>query len=229
MLARQGYVVAAPDHNDATCRVDGSIGFGSSNDNPSIFDPNAWNDSTYVDRKDDVELVISIMLSGNLSKIIDPGSIGLAGHSLGGYTALGVAGGWSSWKDSRIKAALLLSPYSLPFSIKQTLSEVHVPLMYQGADGDIGITPFLEGPKGAYQHSNAPKYFVRLRGGNHFSWTNLICAGQKTVADCLAASANAALINAYSFAFLNFYLKHQNSSLLASNGAGLSAYIYQQS
>src|SRR5262249_38839419 len=124
--------------------------------------------------------------------------------------------------------ALLFSPYALPFSLNGTLSGVHVPLMYQGADFDVGITPFLEGPTGAYQMSHAPKYFVKLRGGSHFEWTNLICVGRKTVDGCIAAKRNAQLINDYSIAFLNTYLKHLTSSLLTSKGSELSAYSYQR-
>ena len=69
---------------------------------------------------------------------------------------------------------------------------------------------------------------MKLRGGNHFTWTNAICAGHKMVADCLAATPSAVLINDYGFAFLDTYLRHQSSSLLMGNGSGLSAYAYQQ-
>src|SRR5262249_46328079 len=120
-LARQGYVVAAPDHADAVCRVDGSGGQLTQQQVPSIFDPKTWTDTAYADRKDDVELAISLMTAGAWARVTDPNRIGVVGHSLGGYTALGVVGGWSSWRDARIKAALLLSPYSLPFSSKATL------------------------------------------------------------------------------------------------------------
>jgi predicted dienelactone hydrolase len=228
-LAREGYVVAAPDYADATlCRVSGPAGGLTTTTEPSIFDPGAWTSSSYVDRKNDLELALTNMLTGSLHSIIDPQAIGLAGHSLGGYTALGVAGGWGSWQDRRIKAVLLFSPYSLPFSIQHTLGNVRVPVMYQGADFDVGITPFLEGPSGAYQQSNAPKYFVKLHGGNHFTWTNLICSKQETVSSCIADNINAELINSYSFAFLNTYLKHQSSQLLTARGTGLAAYLYQQ-
>ena len=45
----------------------------------------------------------------------------LVGHSLGGYTVLGVGGGWAHWKDPRVKAILALSPYAAPFINKETL------------------------------------------------------------------------------------------------------------
>src|SRR5262249_13287001 len=141
-LARQGYVVAAPDHADAACRVNGSGVAPTQVKEPSIFDPKTWTDASYADRRVDVELAIADMTAGIWAGISDPDRIGVVGHSLGGYTALGVTGGWPNWRDGRIKAALLFSPYSLPFSIQTTLGGVHVPLMYQGAEGDIGITPF---------------------------------------------------------------------------------------
>jgi predicted dienelactone hydrolase len=176
-LARQGNVVAAPDHADAVCRVHGSGGPLTREQQPSIFDPSAWTPAAYADRKDDVERVIAQLTSGTWASSSDASRIEVVGHSLGGYTALGVVGGWPSWRDARSKTALLFSPYSLPFSIQATLGGVQVPLMYQGADGDVGITPFLEEPQGAYAASKAPKYFVKVRGGNHFSWTDILCAG----------------------------------------------------
>ena len=36
------------------------------------------------------------------------------GYSLGGYTMMAMASAWPSWKDTRIKAALLFSPYAAP-------------------------------------------------------------------------------------------------------------------
>ena len=119
--------------------------------------------------------------------MVAPDQVGIVGHSVGGYVALGMVGGWKEWSDPRIRVALLFSPYSLPFSIRGGLRAIRVPLMYQGADLDLGITTFLEGPEGAYAQSNAPKYFAKLRAGNHFIWTNLQCAGVPSVETCVEA------------------------------------------
>ncbi len=49
------------------------------------------------------------------------GAIGAAGHSLGGYTVVGLGGGWPRWKDGRIRAVLALSPYVQPFMAQHSL------------------------------------------------------------------------------------------------------------
>src|SRR5579859_2209792 len=125
-LARSGYIVVAPDHKDALlCSVDGTIGdFSTATESP-IMKPETWTDASYQDRKDSIETVLDGALQDSLlHPLIDVQRIGIAGHSLGGYTALAMVGGWASWKDSRFKAALLMSPYSLPFSINNTLKGV---------------------------------------------------------------------------------------------------------
>ena len=225
-LARHGYVVVAPDHQDALlCSVDGSpSSFAAATESP-ILNPQNWDDTSYQARRDDTEMVLADVLGDSqLKPIIDGNKIGIMGHSLGGYTALGMVGGWPSWKDGRLKAALLLSPYTLPFSLHGTVPGVTVPLMYQGAQGDIGITPFLEGNAGAYAESNPPKYFVKLRGGNHFTWTNAVCANTSTIAECLQTKTEAQLIDDYGIAFFDFYLKGTAQPQLRSGNAALAAF-----
>lgn len=224
-LARRGYVVAAPDHEDAGCSVDGSGTLEIKPPEGNLFDPASWTDQTYAGRRDDLQLLLQQMLaSEKFGPMIDADRIGAVGHSVGGYTALGMAGAWPSWNDDRIKAVLLFSPYALPFTAQSTLGGVDIPVMYQGAEGDFGITPFVEGPDGAFVATGSPRYFVKLRGGTHFEWTNFLCLGDATIEDCLNTSENARLINAYGFAFLDRYLKDKESPLLLSNGEGLNHY-----
>jgi predicted dienelactone hydrolase len=228
-LARNGYIVVAPDHKDALqCSVDGSHPTVVAAKEPAIMDPISWNDASYQSRRDDIEKVLNGVLQDSLLKaIIDTNHIGIAGHSLGGYTALAMVGGWPSWKDPRFKAALLLSPYSLPFSIYNTLMYVNVPLMYQGAQGDTYITPSLEGKAGAYAQSNPPKYFVKLFNGDHLTWTNAICANIPTITDCLQTKREAKLIDAYGIAFFDNYLKGKPQTLLTTDNNALASFQYQ--
>lgn len=225
-LARRGYVVAAPDHKDALCSVSG----GSAPLRPmekSFMEPKKWNQNTYADRAADIEKVLKWLLDDSeFRSVIDRQAIGLAGHSLGGYTVLGMAGGWQRWKDDRIKAVLALSPYSLPFQSENRLRSIKVPVMYQGAQLDLGITPFVRGRGGAYGLSNGPKYYVELRGGTHFEWTNLVCLGEKVLSDCLRKRKNAQTIVSYAGAFFDKYLKGDDGAAVAlSRSAGVASYV----
>jgi predicted dienelactone hydrolase len=125
-LARSGYVVAAPDHADATlCHTIPPRGsHAQTPQQADILKPETWNDTTWVDRRDDLETVIDTLLGDReFGSVIDAQKIGAAGHSLGGYTVVGLAGGWQSWLDKRVRAVLALSPYVMPFQVKQTLSK----------------------------------------------------------------------------------------------------------
>jgi predicted dienelactone hydrolase len=199
-LAQAGYFVLAPDHHDAACGP-GHEGplfekFSTMRSEQPFHDPDAWSDATYRDRGDDLEAILDTILKGKSFQgvPIDSSRIGLAGHSLGGYTVLALAGAWPSWKDPRIKAVLALSPYCTPFISKGNLGHLDVPVMYQGGTLDLGITPFVRRAGGAYELTSAPKYFVELDGAGHFAWTNLNKSYQS-------------LINDYSIAFFDRYLK----------------------
>jgi predicted dienelactone hydrolase len=229
-LARHGYVVAAPDHADAaichTAPPPRGAPKPSAVAQPSIFDPSAWDDSSRADRRQDVEAVIDALLKNpEFRPILDEHKIGLAGHSLGGYTVVGMAGGWPSWSDSRVRAVLALSPYVMPFQVKNTLGNVRVPLMYQGGTLDAGITPFLKGPQGAYAVANPPVYFLELKSAAHLAWTN--CGDERTTEACLANVANARLIAQYGIAFFDHYLKGLPEPLLAEKNSALAAYDFR--
>jgi predicted dienelactone hydrolase len=222
-LARHRYVVAAPDHDDATfCTVDNTRGsFSNMKPQEPLADPAAWTDRTYIDRRDDLEdLIDALLVDPVYAGAIDANAIGAAGHSLGGYTVLGLGGAWSSWKDSRVKAVLALSPYIQPFTVHQTLPTMQIPVMYQGGQFDVGETPWLQGPNGAYAQSNPPKYFAELRAASHFIWSNVACSRVSSVQACLLLP-DPSLIDAYGIAFFDAYLKGRFSPLLAGNGAGL--------
>jgi predicted dienelactone hydrolase len=224
-LARAGYVVAAPDHRDAGCSSDGRGFVRWHLPKRSFLRPASWNDRTYLDRRRDLESVLNWMVtSPDFGRIIDGQHIAAAGHSLGGYAALALAGGWESWRDPRIKAVLMFSPWVRPFAAQERLSAIHVPLMYQGAQLDLGMTPWIRGARGIYSRSGEPKYYLELKAGTHLEWTNAVCLGHKTVASCVEKKSNARLIVDYSTAFLDRYLKNAGE-LDQLSGAGLHSYL----
>ncbi len=100
--------------------------------------PEQWSDATFRARDKDVETLIAAASHDPRFTQYDWNAIGLAGHSLGGYTVLGLAGSWRSWKDPRVKAVLALSPYATPYIVNHTLANIAVPVMYQGGTRDSG-------------------------------------------------------------------------------------------
>jgi predicted dienelactone hydrolase len=198
-LAQAGYFVIAPNHHDALCGEDEADLFAklaSTRPKEPFGNPGLWSAATYQDRRDDVEAVLDAVLKDQVfpDVPIDAGCIGLAGHSLGGYTVLGLAGAWPSWRDPRVKAVLALSPFCTPYIKKGDLPHLRIPVMYQGGSMDVGITPTVRSHGGAYELTSAPKFFVDFSGAGHFAWTNLNRTYQP-------------VINNYALAFFDRYLK----------------------
>ncbi|MFI4868531.1 MAG: alpha/beta hydrolase family protein [Steroidobacterales bacterium] len=143
----------------------------------------------------DIDAIIrALHTDARLSVRADPSRFGLVGHSLGGYTALGLAGAWPDWKLDGVRAVLALSPYSQPFIVRQTLAGIAVPVMYQGGSRDFGITPALRKNSGAYEQSRSAKYYVEFQNAGHFAWTDLSAVDHEAIA-------------AYAIAFMNHYVK----------------------
>ncbi len=221
-LAEQGYVVASIDHDDAT--------FNWSNATLKRSKV-LWNDSFFIDRREDIKALIDVLIELNNSDLLFGGSIDSSriagiGHSLGGYTTLGLVGGWSSWRDERVKLALLFSPFIQPFS---NLSSISTPIMIQGGTLDKDITPYIGE---VYDNLPSPKYFLVLRGGTHFVWSNLACRWRKytSVEECYDKCINIRLIVSYSAAFLDYYFRDDVNAqrYLHTGNPYLESYMYEE-
>ena len=192
-FAADGYLVFAPNHRDATCN--GGKGSWLSRAEIPFRDPGTWNESTYRDRADDIHhLVGAIGTDNRFRPRADLSRVALAGHSLGGYTVLGLAGAWPSWKLPGVKAVLALSPYTQPFVEQGTLVALSAPVMFQGGTLDVGTTPTLQRASGAYDQSPEPKYFVEFEKAGHFAWADV------------GRTAHEEIVT-YSRAFINHYVK----------------------
>jgi predicted dienelactone hydrolase len=208
-FADAGYFVFAPNHRDATC--DGGEARWLERPAMSFGNPKVWDDTTYHGRANDITALLGALRSDErFSTRIDLARLGLVGHSLGGYTVLGLAGAWPSWKIDGVKAVLALSPYAHPFIAHETLAQLGVPVMYQGGTWDFSITPMIRMPAGAYEQTPPPKYFVEFEGAGHLAWTDL-------------PERDHDAIVAYSIAFMDHFLKGEPAdSLLAHPGTRVS-------
>lgn len=228
-LARAGYIVAAPDHSDSMCKVDQPLKINWAERVNMPTKQHDYSDASYRDRDQDIKNVLDDLLRDKeFSPGIDANRIGGAGHSLGGYTILGMAGAWPSWKDERIKAALLFSPFLTPYLANGGMHNVHIPLMYQGGTKDFTITPDVDKPGGAYDVSSPPKYFMEVKGAGHLAWSNLACLFHNYVPSCAANVATPRLINSYGIAFLDHYLKGMSEPILDKPNPALADLRHQE-
>jgi dienelactone hydrolase len=213
-MAQAGYLVIAPNHGDAslTGSQAGSHAGSQASSQESFRQPKNWSDATYIDRRDDIAMLVSALhLNSKFESLIDWKRIALAGHSLGGYTVLGLAGAWPSWKLPGVKAIIAMSPYCQPFLASGNLASLDLPVMYQGGTRDFGITPSVKKPAGAFAKTGAPAYFVEFDKMGHLGWTTF--NRDKVEQD---------LITQYCLAFLDKYLKDQDSSVLKTKLSGVS-------
>ncbi|MEU9629453.1 dienelactone hydrolase family protein [Streptomyces luteogriseus] len=89
---------------------------------------------------------------------VDPGRLGVLGHSMGGGGAISAA-----VRRPSLKAALPLAP----FSPSQNLSSLRVPTMIMGARDDGTVTPsYLDGLYGGMP-AGTQSAFIELTGGGH--------------------------------------------------------------
>ncbi len=224
-LARAGYVVVAPDHADAICTVRDGLRKNPQRSEESLVLPETWTEQTERDRRDDLVQTLDWMVGVSpWQAVIKQQKIGGVGHSMGGYTLAGMAGAWEGWRDQRLQAAVLLSPYIQPFLKRRLIEKITIPLMYQGAQFDVGITPFVKGKNGAFSMGSTERYFAELKGGSHFEWTNLVCLGTRTIQDCLKTKRNARLMTIYAGAFFNATLNEQPAGLKQLKGFGLATW-----
>ena len=92
----------APNHADATC--DGNAQWSDPSE-VAFKDPASWNDTTYIDRHDDVvRLLGALATDPRYAGHVDLSRVGLVGHSLGGYTVMALGGAWASWKIPGVAA-----------------------------------------------------------------------------------------------------------------------------
>jgi predicted dienelactone hydrolase len=129
-LARNGYVVALLEH-------------AGNNRNHNTL---AGTVENLVNRPRHVRLLIdAIMGDARFSPRMEAEKVGIIGHSIGGYTALAVAGGlpWSeTWgpvevaPDRRVGALVLLAPVTTWFRRDDALKDVTIPILMVLAEHD---------------------------------------------------------------------------------------------
>jgi len=188
-IADAGYLVIAPRHADSGCNPFVWPSFWRMSMKPSLL----WNDRDYRDRADDIRSVIDGLREDvRYRSVADTDRLALIGHSLGGYTVLGLGGAWPSWRLAGVRAIVALTPYSMPFQLSEGLRRVTAPTMYQ--IGTLDPTFAMPIEHFGYEETPAPKYLVEFSAATHMAWTDF------------GISDRDAIIG-YSIAFLDFYVR----------------------
>ncbi|MBN1662038.1 MAG: hypothetical protein JW943_00405 [Deltaproteobacteria bacterium] len=184
-LAACGWIVAAPDHHDKysaarirTGRLKDFNRRGFWSEAREIGATGPAERGRYVYRLDEMKLAIDGMITSEpFGKIIDGKRIAVGGHSFGGFTALGLCGTIKERCDPRIKAVLLFSTGAGGYLFREDeLTRVRMPSMLyigerereqlRGAETMSAIADKI------YRSLHAPKYFLEVKGANHFSFNN---------------------------------------------------------
>jgi dienelactone hydrolase len=126
--------------------------------------------SDYVNQPGDVRFVIDRLLRAppvELTGLVDGGRVGLAGHSLGGVTTMGVAFN-TCCLDPRVKAVVVMAGSPLPFAGGTYFGRVASPpaLFIQGS-ADQRVVP--DTSVLSYNRARPPKALVTIVGGTHSS------------------------------------------------------------
>jgi predicted dienelactone hydrolase len=196
-LASHGFVVAALSHPGNTTE-----------DCFPCRDFNQLADS-YANRPLDVAFVRDQLIAASLANapplggVIDASSIGLSGHSFGGYTTVaGLAnGGWD--------AGAAMAPVDVVLPNFGSAASIEVPLLVFGGALDQ-TTPFAMQQAIYDAASNAPvRLLIQLPNGGHMAFSDF-CLSFAESPSCTSAPLDAAeghdLINLYLTAFFRYYL-----------------------
>lgn len=132
-LAENGFIVALPEHYK-----------NNRNDN-SLENT----DENLITRPRHISLSVDALINDpKISGHIQPEHYALIGHSMGGYTALAVAGG-TPWNfnrerldinsDSRVKALVLLAPATEWYAPPSSLEKINTPILMLTAEHDAPL------------------------------------------------------------------------------------------
>jgi predicted dienelactone hydrolase len=135
-LVRAGYVVCMPEHP------------GNNRSNNALAD----SPENLANRPRHLTLALDLILADeSLASELNARLVAVVGHSMGGYTALAIAGGQPSTqdgrtvsvqRDDRIKSLVLLAPATPWFMREGALASVKVPVLMLTGERDPHTPPF---------------------------------------------------------------------------------------
>jgi len=223
-LARAGFVVAAPDHNDKdkAVRIRGGVKV-----RPLEVARNAlelarsgknFDRKKHLYRLKELRAVIDSVLAlsrdedSPFAGLIDEESVGVVGHSLGSFTTLALSGLIPEHKDERIKAGLYMSGGLFMWDEKE-FKLLKTPVMFMFGELEkeqrkrLGINDVEELTRTLYREAAPPKFLLEIKRGTHMTFCQRVYKDRPNRDRPEAAKEQVRVINHYATAFFNRYLK----------------------
>ena len=217
--ATYGYITIQPIHDDSVAQRNSS---GDENARfPQAVREALKNPALWESRPRDISFVLDSLAGlqkrvAGLNGKIDAARIGVAGHSMGAYTAEAIGGALvdlpdhpgQNFSDPRVKAILCLSPQGPGQFGLTTHSFANVSLPFMGVTGSLdNLGPLANAAwhRTPFERSQpGDKFEVFIRGASHVSF---ISAETVNSARSSQAAAILGYTNSASLAFWDAYLK----------------------
>lgn len=233
-LAKNGFVVVAPDYPDAyyQCRIEGEIPFGKRRpaqllrwikdirENQLNKEPKTYRERLSYRPKELLKVIDYILEEAKdqaspLHNSILDNQIGLVGHSFGAWTSVLVAGADQRFYNKDIKAvAVLSSPVNehvYTVTSSNELANIRIPIifMYGGEEKKVGRQSDYNY---LYEPANEPKYVLEIPGADHFSFSGGMRREYNNIAG-FKQDAVRKMITENTIIFFKAHLKNDQQSL----------------
>lgn len=235
-LAARGWIVAAPDHEDrdkavrirtGAQRIDG-LGY-LRRARELAAGGRGFDRRAHAYRLDDLVLVLDrLQESGEFGPLVDGNRVAAGGHSLGGFTALGIAGAVEGRRDERVRAVLLFSPGIFMYS-REDLAAVKVPTMFflgeRERDERRQDGTKAEMARAAFEAFPPPAFLLEVRGAGHFSFNNRSSRASGGLG-LSGTEGQFEVINRYAIAFLERHVAwRDDGGVLGREDPGLAQFL----
>jgi predicted dienelactone hydrolase len=234
-LAREGFIVAAPDHTDEyfVSRIRAPVPIQDQMGDLKVID---WildlrdvhfakrplvSRKNFAYRALQARAVIDTMLAQNKNpaspfhNLIDRARIGMVGHSFGAWTTMLMAGAETRYADKRLKAVVPLSGPLFPnLYSDEEMTNIKIPIMFMYGQLEYNVGRLPNGDRSLfYDRANRPKFLLEIRGADHFTFSGGVRFEFTRLKDYTLDDPRRSAIVDYTVDFFKYYLKKEMEAL----------------